>query len=288
MPISGEFNQHLQQLANHIPMWVDVMIGFAGLWGLFMWLFGHRMIRPTVTITGLVAGAVIGGLIGRSMLEGNAVVFAAIGGGVVGAIATWMLFRIWMAVLLAVTLAAMAPWAVIAWEGVTPPPSPVADLKETAKQILEDGMDNLAPNGESDGPIIFGRPENDEQAAEQNEGLAKRITEAAKAGWENLRTWWSDELSGSARWLIITASAAMALSGLMIGLIFPNLGAATVASLIGSIVLLSAAVRLGTKYLGDAGSWLPSSPRGMLIGLLAMTVVGALIQWTILRPRADK
>lgn len=284
MPISGEFNQQLQQLADHIPVWLDVMIGFAGLWGLFMWLFGHRMIRPTVTITGLVAGAVIGGLIGRSMLEGNAAIMAAIGGGVVGAIATWMLFRIWMAVLLSVTLAAMAPWAVIAWEGVTPPPSPVTDLKETAKQMLDDGVEQLA----ADGKIIIGRPENDEQAAEQNAGLLRRFTEAAKAGWDNLRSWWTDELSGSARWLIITASAAMALGGLMVGLIFPNLAAATVASLIGASVLLSVVVRLGTKYLGEAGGWLPDSPRGALMVLIGMTVVGALIQWTILRPRADK
>jgi len=284
LPISGEFNQQLQQLADHIPVWLDVMIGFAGLWGLFMWLFGHRMIRPTVTITGLVAGAVIGGLIGRSMLEGNAAIMAAIGGGVVGAIATWMLFRIWMAVLLSVTLAAMAPWAVIAWEGVTPPPSPVTDLKETAKQMLDDGVEQLA----ADGKIIIGRPENDEQAAEQNAGLLRRFTEAAKAGWDNLRSWWTDELSGSARWLIITASAAMALGGLMVGLIFPNLAAATVASLIGASVLLSVVVRLGTKYLGEAGGWLPDSPRGALMVLIGMTVVGALIQWTILRPRADK
>lgn len=300
MPISNEFANQFEQLSAALPVWFDILIGIAGLWGVFLWLFGRRIIRPTVTMAGLAGGAILAGAIGRTMTDGNAVIVFVIVGAIVGALATWMLFRIWMALLLAATLAAIAPWAVIAWEGVTPPPDPTADLKSTARDIIEDGVEQL--NGgaddeaEADGdlpsflPRIFGNPDEAEadEPPDEQPGLARRLNDAAQAGWNNLKTWWHDDLSASARWLIVTAAAAMAISGLLIGLIFPNLGAAIVASLIGSGIVLSAVLRLGGKYLGDAADWLPGTPRGVLITVIAMTIAGALIQWTVLRPRADK
>ena len=299
MPVSEHFREQLEQLMAALPVWFDVLLGFAAIWGVFLWLFGRRIIRPSVTMFGLIAGAVACGIVGRRMGAGNSVVVFIIAGAVGGAIVTWLTFRIWMAALLAIMLASVAPWAVIAWEGIEGPPNPIDDLKDTARQFIEDGVDELAPgsgelapDGEDAAPgnpfsRIFNGGEADHDATdEQRPALLVRFADAARAGWENLRQWW-DELSGTAQALIFTASGVMALTGLLIGLIFPHLGASLAASLAGSAIVLSVVLRLGGKYL-STGDWLPSSPRAALIALGVLTIAGTLIQWTVLRPKADK
>jgi hypothetical protein len=103
-----------------------------------------------------------------------------------------------------------------------------------------------------------------------------------------MRKWWAEDLDPAVRWSVMAAAAVVAVGGLVVGLVLPNLGAALAAALVGSILIGGVALRLTGRYLESVHEWLPSSPRRALIALGVMTVIGTLIQWTVTARRTDK
>ncbi len=280
----------VDRLAAALPMWFDIALGFAALWGIFLWLFGRRVVRPSITFIALTAGAIVGGLAGRQMGDNSAVIVAVIVGGIGAAVLVWATFRLWVAVLLAVMLAAATPWAVLAWQG-EPMPTAHRPLTDAVRGAADDARGGFLPDRG-----IFSRPDGeptDDGASPTDtdtgtgEHLADRFAGAAEETWAGLRTWWADDLSGGTRWLILAGAGVMAVTGFLIGLIFPNLAAAIAAALVGSSLMIAAVLRLSAAYAPGLHDRLPATPRGVLVTLVGLTIIGALIQWTILGRRAD-
>lgn len=331
-----------------VPWLLDGLAVFVGLWGLILWLAGCRIVRPSLTLIGLIAGAIAGGTFGQSVTNQSMTIVAIIAGGIVGGAVVWLTYRLWLAGLLAVILAAAAPAAVLAWQGVEIPAP--THLKNAIKDNVNDladtpGRFSADPAGDVDAGdadptdpdraaddaadptdrrereaaddddrrTIFDFPNDptsrqrrparqpdaadpagpspgaadDERSDPALEQAWERLREAVAATWQDLRGWW-DGLGGGLKGILWTASIVVGLTGLLIGLIMPNLGSAIMTGLIGSGLLLAAVLRLSWRHAPDLAAFLPVESRPIVITLAAMTFLGAVLQWTILRRRADK
>ncbi len=290
MPISQPLQDSLEQISQQAPLWLDVIVGFAGLWGVFLLLFGRRLVKPSLAMTGLLIGALAAGLIGRQFVTGNQVLIFVIGGGVVGMLVAWVMYRFWMAVILAAMLALAVPWGVLAWHGA--PPSPIeqrvnqvkdpnfarnlVDANAIADRFSIEVDDNGGPR------IVEGSDE-----GEQGDNLLDRAGQAASDLGSELIDWWNHEVSSTVRWTAMTAAAIVLIAGFVVGLIMPELAASLATSLVGTAFVVVALSRLGGQYVPVVERWLPEGPRGLLLVMAAITAVGTLLQWTVLRPRRD-
>jgi hypothetical protein len=289
--MSEELRQSFEQLGEHLGYGFDVAMLFIGLWGLLLWLFGRRIVRPSLAMIGLIAGAATAGLLARGMsLE--RMILLVVGGGIAGGLIFYASYRLWVAVLLALVLAIAAPWTVLAWQGGLMPRAE-EPFRERAQQMVDEGLQAIADGvAERAGAEIRGEPEPTASADEgERAGEPTALDRLAEAGREiiaEVQRWWEEDLSETLRYSMISAAGLMAVTGLILGLIAPNLGASLVAALVGAALMLSAAARVTLRYVSDLGDWLPQDPRTLAIVLITMTTVGALVQWTILRPRADK
>lgn len=296
MAQADRVQQAAEQVAASLPVWLDVVLAFVGLWGVFLWLFGRRLVRPTVTMLGLVAGGLSAGLIARQFTEGAALAGWALGGGVAGGLVVWVTFRVWIGLALAIVLGSAAPWAVLAWEGADWPIEAGQSIREAAEGAIEEGRQRILDNGEADGAgdeaaKERGHGKGGDEGGDEGDGEATvlaKLEALARQVAGDLRQWWGEELDPAVRWSVMAASAIVAAGGLMIGLVLPNLGASLAASLVGSVLIGGVTLRLSGRYLEGVYDWLPSSPRRALIALAVMTVIGTLIQWTLTGRRTDK
>lgn len=286
-----------EQVRASLPMWLDFVLAFLGVWGIFLWLFGRRLVRPSMSMLGLVAGGLASGLIAREYTSGAVLAGWALGGGVAGGLLIWVTFRIWIGLTLAIMLGAATPWAVLAWEGAPWPIEAGQTLRDAANEAIDNGTQQLMP-GEHQGPADQQDPpkprDTDAGAADADAGadggpgVLDKLAALARDVTEDLRQWWAEDLDSSVRWLVTVVAGAVAVGGLTIGLLLPNLGASLAASLVGSALIGGVALRLTARYLEAAHDWLPSSPRAALITLAAMTIIGTVIQWTVTGRRTDK
>lgn len=313
----------VEQIKAALPIWADVAVAVLGLWGLFIWLFGRRVMRLTFTLAGLLAGAALGALVFARFWPSLPVLPWAIGGALIGAVVSWAMFRLWAALALAVTLAVMAPWAMAAWEGRIGPPDAKAAVQQSAEQLQAEGSDELgrvveqavrrtverigqaADDSDADGadqpqtsPMdpVMGMPEPDPDddspdSAEGDRGPIQRVIQVAREETDRhvtlWRNWWA-ELPGAVRWTIMAISAVGAVVGLIVGFVMPHLSAALVASLLGAVVMLFSVNHLG-RYLGESMAvYLPDTPRQTLIILIVATAVGTAFQWMFSIRKADK
>ncbi|MFA7235357.1 MAG: hypothetical protein WC058_00715 [Phycisphaeraceae bacterium] len=283
MPISDDLRGMLEQISGQVPVWLDAAVAMAGIWGVFLWLFGGRIIKPSLAMSGLIAGALIGALVGRDLGGPEKVAIAVIVGGVIGAVIVWATYRVWVALLLATVLGLVAPWAVLAWHGQGGPELKQS-IKEEVKGIAEKGGEALAADSANADESAEGTANH----AAAGKELFDRMVEAVKRLTGELRDWWEQSVSASLRWSALAGGLMMAIAGLMLGLLMPELGASVVASISGATLMTAAALRLGGRYVPSMSEWLPDSPRRLLIALAVLAAVGALIQWTILRRKADK
>ena len=258
-----------------MPMWLDILIGAAALWGIFMWLFGRRLVRPSMAMTGLIIGAIVGGLVGRTFFAGNGVIIPIIVGGAVMALVIWATYRLWVAIMLAVMLAACTPWGVLAWKG-----EPFPQAQQSIKQAMHDAAQEAREAVTS---------ERSEASSDESsdEDLMTKLRSALDETWQALVEWWKNDLEGGTRTLIIIGSAAMAITGFLVGLVLPEFAASLAASLVGSCFVIFSVLRLTAEYAGKLHEYLPTTPRGVLLSVGIMTIIGALIQWTVLGRRAD-
>ncbi len=316
--------EQVEQIKAALPIWADIAVAVLGLWGLFIWLFGRRVMRLTFTLAGLLVGAAVGALVFARFWPSLPVLPWAIGGALIGAVVSWAMFRLWAALALAVTLAVMAPWAMAAWEGQIGPPEAAAAAEQSAEQLQAEGSNELgrvvedavrrtverigeAANGQAgtggadhpdDSPMdpVMGSPrdqadDGQPDSAEDQPGPIQRVVRVARQEIDRhvqlWRNWWG-ELPGTVRWTIMALSAVGAVVGLIVGFVVPNLSAALVASLIGAVLMLFSITHLGS-YLGEsAAAYLPDTPRQTLVILMVATAVGTAFQWIFSIRKADK
>ncbi|MEX2543517.1 MAG: hypothetical protein WD316_00175 [Phycisphaeraceae bacterium] len=127
--------------------------------------------------------------------------------------------------------------------------------------------------------------------AEQIQQLIDAVAEAVR-NWYGLQMdrvggWWEDLGAGTRRFIYIVAALG-ALAGLGFGLIAPTLAASFESALVGAMLIFVAVRELLVRYAPGAGGYVPDTPRGVLLLVGLITIIGFLLQWTFARARVDK
>ena len=273
-----------QELSQQVPVWGDVLIGLIGAYGILLWLFGRRLVRPTFTVTGMLAGLVVVAVIFRQQLSQLNVipwlVLAAVGGGLVA----WVLYRLWMALLLAAALAIAAPWSIAVWQATQPPD--VADqLAEQGQALVEQNVPNLGDLIELPAPDAGDEGKSSEVSS--SDTLADQIAEAIQQIIDQWRQWWAD-LGKGGQWTFASVGLGGVAVGLAVGLITPNFAAALLTSMLGAMLAIGAMLRLGGVYLPKVMESVPTEGRGLWVVAAAAVVVGVTVQWIFHLRSADK
>lgn len=320
MPVTEQLQDALDQLNEHGSFALDALLGFCLLWGVFLWLAGTRVVRANFAMQGLILGAIGAGLIARSQGAQPIAAYIAVG-GIAGAAVVYLTYRLWIAMALAITLAIVTPLAVIAYHGNTPPnPADslneiknelqagvddsaqglrdlLPDLSEIDPDVLPDGLlpPDLLPEGVPD--LRPGRDGDDADPADADadnrdaeptgDTLVDRVYAVVRSFAGAIVDWWKDDLTNAVRGTIIVGTLAAAATGIMIGLIMPNLAAAIVTAVIGASLLLLGVTLLGQRHAESLAQHLPNSLRANMALILGAALIGTIIQWTIVRPKAD-
>jgi len=287
--------------------------------GLLLWLLGRRLARPACAFSGLVLGGIGGVILGESLVDQGGIMLAIIiGTAIAGALLAALLFRVWMAMTGALIFGGVASAAVLLWQQA-PVDEPVgtasADVSSLAGSDSEtDGESGGESGGELKidipidaltGPIregiasaIEGAGDDDSEATAtvsiDKEAAAKighAILDALRGMAEyyrgSLSDWWAEAGTGVRGTVMIVGLIAAGI-GLLIGLIGPYFAASIQSATAGSILILFSSFSLLAQLMPEHLHWLPASPRGVLICLGLITLIGLALQWTFFAEKADK
>lgn len=286
---------------------IAVMVG-----GILMWSFGGRMVRPLYGVLFGAAGSACGLFLPASVgLSFNP--FIGIGvGAVAGLLAGLLLFRLSMATALAMTGAVLAPLAVTAILWLNPSSAPTAGVPLTGDALLlsdvpVEGASKSSDNVNSihadnspatDAVKSFFNNAGTVDSQEADSDATDAATAIAHTAADRLGAF-VGELASEARsaWVQLPAgrqltlgisSAIGALAGFLIGLSFPKKVASIGAAFVGAGVWAPIAAKLMNDYSVPGHAALPTSARGWLALWLFVAAAGLALQWTILKPKADK
>jgi len=261
--------------------WLDGLLIWLGLMGVILFLFGRRLVRPMFAVVGLV----FGGLVGLAVVSGwltdwESTPFIMIG-AVIGGVVCFALYRLGMGVVLALVVGLAAPLGMMYAQGQPGPPieQPAVETYHAVAEQITPTAGNVEEGAQTD------------ESGGQNalaltpESLTQPIAEGFGKVQTTLAEWW-DGLAVRTRVLLISLAGGAGTLGLVLGILFPALSAALATALIGSLLMIGGAARLSETYL--TMNLMPATFRGTLALILIATLIGALFQWTILRPRTDK
>ena len=227
-------------------------------------LLGAKLARVAVAAVGLVLGSVAATVLTAEHFPPAVTLGVVIGSGVAGFLLAILMFRVWMALSCAVILGLAVPMGCLAWTGAPP-------LQERAGP--ETGEDQM---------IKINAPDTD-QADPDFQQQIRRILEQVR---KDLAAHWKSLGAATHRTIFLTAALGCVI-GLITGLIFPYLAASIQTSLIGAALLTACGTAMFRLNHIDLPGVLSSS-RGLLITVGLITLLGLMLQWTILRRRADK
>jgi len=265
----------LAQLAADLPSVATVLAVSGLIIGLLLVLFGNKLVRTAHAITGLIVGAMLGFVLSNGFDENGVWIAWSIGGAAIGLVLSLVLFRLWVGVSLAIVLGVMMPVLVLLWSH-TSPPATVDVAGDDTVQSLRDATRDAA------NPLT----REDVQLPELTEEMKEKLAALPAAQWQAVTEWWTD-LADSDRQAALLALGAGLVLGLIFGLIKPHLGAALQAALVGAVLLTLSGQHVLTLFL-DEESNLPRGPRVFVLAVGLITILGVLVQWTILRGKADR
>ncbi len=185
---------------------------------------------------------------------------------------------------------------------------------EQVQQAMRDAAAAAARGDATDGDAALAASGLDAQQVQTYAlGQARRVWDVLKVAWDRemakLRAWW-DGLATGTRTTVIGGSAVGGVIGLVLGLLMPRIMASVQTALVGALLLFFPAGILVHAYLagpvgevldeaeleagvagvagvaGWAAYW-PTQPRAMLLSVGLITLVGLLLQCTVLRRKAD-
>ncbi len=268
MPETAQLQETLTRLSDHGSIAMDVALVFGLLFGVFLWLFGARIVRPNIAMLGIIFGSIAAGLVARTMSL-TPIAAYALGGAVIGGLLMWFTWRLWVALLLATVFGVLAPLTVMAWHNTPLPETeqPILELRQSATENVQELIVSEDSRAQTLGDLL--------------QEVLDRIA-------VTIDTWWDARVSPVARTGMIIGGLAAAAVGLAIGLIFPKIGSALVSSSIGSVFLLISLSGLAQRYVPSVVSDVPAGIRSAVAAIIAATILGSLIQWTILRSKADE
>ncbi|XAL99376.1 hypothetical protein OT109_17570 [Phycisphaeraceae bacterium D3-23] len=268
--------------------------------GLVLWLLGGKLMKAAMVIAGLLLGLYGGLLLSGFASSAGFVGVLTVGMAIAGALAAALLFRVWMAVSTAMLFAIVVPAAVLVWEG-TPsteimgrsPADVTQDLQRrlntgegTIDEITRDRVQSMIDEGSiqslsnADGILR-------EQGIEAGKATGEAIKGMVFDNIEAVCAWWQENTTDAQRNVALGMGVG-ALGGLLLGGLFPKYTAAIQAALVGAVLLFIPGRELIVDHAPEAVGWLPSSPRGGLLALGLITLLGILVQWTLYFRPVDK
>ncbi len=313
-------NLDVQPFLENASLAWSVGLGAAALVGLLLWLAGGRLAKTGVVLAGFVLGGLVAVSVavawtapaaGEAVNETGEAVAATggevgapwviglgLGGAIAGALLAVLLYRLWMGLATAVALAMVVPAATLIWTGTTPGVDE-AQLDAAAEELQDAAVE--AGGEVLTDPDVAASLTGDLQADLSSEAVraaatqhAQRFLDLLGEAWANqrasLRVWW-DGLTAAQRSAVTGGAAIGALVGLILGVALPKVAAAVQTALVGTLLMYFPGTWLLERYVltGEASSgWLPGTPRGVLLTLGLITLLGLLIQCTVLRKKTDK
>jgi len=295
------------------------VIAGVGVAGILLWILGRRLVRPLFGLlfagVGGIAGATIPAAIGLTLHP-----IAMLGAGVVlGALVGLMLFRVSMAIALGALLGVAAPVATGVTLQAAPGliraiESPPDDAEGSGLPIEQQFLDGVPVKGDPDDDAatdavveegkkraseevrsrvekglknLSGSVELTEEDKEALRARAERVGQFLKALFDEAKAAWG-ERPASHRLAMMLAAAIGMLAGGSIGLLAPRSTAAVTTALIGSAAWLGAGAVLAEAHDLALSGLTPTRPAAWLGVWLIAAGVGAGLQWTLGRRRADK
>lgn len=297
----------IQPWLNNAPTLAQVLAGVSVLVGTVLWSCGRKLARLFVAIAGLLVGGGTAILLGEQFGHAGLMLALIVAGAVAGYLLIWFLFRVAMGLSLAVTLAIVAPFALLFIQG--DPMPPIGQDLESYKRslagqkltLIDEGLPS-ADAGPDSG--LFQSPSGDDSTPPPADGKPSSVDQAREAAgvvmnWlkplfglahdqgDALRYWWNERSVGKQRVLGVTAVAGLFV-GLFAGLFLPNVAAALASSLLGALLALTGVKVLVLAFLPSQSHYLPNSPSMTLVTLGLITVMGVLLQWIIWGRPDDK
>lgn len=293
-------NYILLNLAEAAPSAsVPITLAVSAMIGLFLFTMGRKLVKVAVGLSGLCLGA-FGAFVLANQLQVSSQLMLVwvIGGAVAGILFATLGFRFWMAASLAGLVAMLVPAFSVIMEGT---PAPAASEQVDASDPPAKVTDEPRKPG-SDLPVSKFSAEDVKKTADDIrksipvsdadiDRATHTIMDVLQRAYDfqkaHLAGWWESMRSEGKRNLTITTAIA-GLVGALFGFMLPYFAASIQTSLIGGAMLLSTLNGVVTTYAPAQAGWLPNEPRGILITLSLITLLGVAIQWTLWRKTADK
>lgn len=266
------------------------------LLGLLMWCAGGKLAKPACVVGGLVLGTYLGLLL-SGFVSSAGFGMVLIGGlAIAGALLAIMLFRAWMALSTALMLAIVVPAAVLVWQGTAIEEATTIDTQALTDQLQNQLDENKSKLNDA------ARAEISSLLAEQTQAgaidaqaiLSEHGVEAAHVlrgqVFDNLdtaKTWWHDNSSQTQK-NMAWGMLAGALLGVLLGILMPIRAAILQTAFVGGILAFVPGREIVIGWLPNVARWLPTSPRGALLALGLITLLGVLVQWTLFFRKVDK
>lgn len=273
---------HIQSMIGGLDPRV-VLFAICMTVGVVLLLFGRLLTRPLCVFLGCVGGTIAGFILAEQtgLTGGIAIAVLCMAGALAGTLASWLLFRLWMGLSLAVLMMVVLGWGIPSvtspWLGTrdttaAEPAPDTAELHDIAGKVI--GAELRAAT----------RPGTTDDHATLIEGTLK----AGRAIIAQTRGWWG-ALPARGRQLAIAAGVIGLIHGLVLGLWKPQLAASLQTAFAGALLLVyaqwSAVIPniLSQETLARLHSTWPAA---VAVGLI--TILGVIVQWTIQARKADK
>ncbi|MBI1371355.1 MAG: hypothetical protein GC159_01145 [Phycisphaera sp.] len=290
--------------------WFDVLLGWVGLMGVILWLFGKPLIKPTAAITAMVGGAVLTGLIVDATLPSVPVMPCVVAAGVILAVLGWLMWRLWLGFGLAKIFVIAAAAVIVATSGLSFEPLPDAVARAADEVRATYGVDVTITNDATNSPETPAAPDATPDAnttatepappttgSNGPEGDAGTSGAEAPPKWEELRDrasaplksgfdqWWQNTTAGQVA-LLLSVCSAVAMLGLVLGIMFPNFSGPLVIAGVGVSFMTGGVLRLTAWLAPSLYETAIASGVYCVAGVLGVTLLGATIQWTVYRKRS--
>lgn len=280
-----------------LPVGVHGGAVLALLAGLLLWMFGAKVLKPVFALIGLSVGSLVGAiglpLMGIEQVGGYPSVYVGLGiGAIAGAIIACVLFRFALAATSAVVFAAVGLLGAAAYldhetPGKVQPPaslllaplSPPATHPDEATAGLN--ADSVLSVRRPDGSMTSAQEligESVKPAVEAHAARARAF--AAEMGRRSRSAW--DSVEARDRLVVLGGGVGGAVLGALFGLLMPKRSAALVTSLFGSAAVLGAAIWLAGATDAPGREALEMSPGRMGVVLAIATLVGMVVQLSLL------
>jgi hypothetical protein len=294
--------------ASAHPLLIHASVAILAVAGLVLSFAGSRLMKPAFVLVGGLTGMVLGHLVPPALHPGGHALAALAIGAVLGAIAGWLFFRVFVAQCLGAVLALAAVLGVAAYAHANPASfgaerSPVdqaldaaqasaRQARESIDQRMKDLLDRAEKSFEAaeaaskpaESPVVPNTLA-PQAAAERSGDLLKDLgSQLAR----DIGNFWEDNLPPAARLALAFAAIAGYLVGTIAGMLLPVKASAIITALVGPAVWMPAGVYLLHAFDLPQAQSLPTRPETWLLVWAVAATLGLIVQLALARRKSKR